>query len=121
MMIAQQVSLIDYITIRWNSSLIIGEQGQYGDWWIWTSGKIGTDMIKSQVGQLIETMIAKGVVNMEQYVLYLVLKEIAKQLDSNFNYSFNDMDSNADNVCGIYIKGQSLLSIEHLVMGSIIT
>lgn len=42
---------------------------------------------------------------MEQYVLYLVLKEIAKQLDSNFKYSFNDMDSNADNVCGIYIKG----------------
>ena len=42
---------------------------------------------------------------MEQYVLYLVLKEIAKQLDSNFNYSFSDMDSNADNVCGIYIKG----------------
>lgn len=42
---------------------------------------------------------------MEQYVLYLVLKEIAKQLDSNFDYSFNDMDSNADNVCGIYIKG----------------
>ena len=42
---------------------------------------------------------------MEQYVLYLILKEIAKQLDSNFNYSFNDMDSNADNVCGIYIKG----------------
>lgn len=42
---------------------------------------------------------------MEQYVLYLVLKEIAKELNSNFEYSFNDMDSNADNVCGIYIKG----------------
>lgn len=42
---------------------------------------------------------------MEQYVLYLVLKEIAKELDSGFGYSFNDMDSNADNVAGIYIKG----------------
>ena len=42
---------------------------------------------------------------MEQYVLYLVLKEIAKELDSGFGYSFNDMDSNADNVSGIYIKG----------------
>lgn len=42
---------------------------------------------------------------MEQYVLYLILKELAKELDNNFKYSFNDMDSNADNVCGIYIKG----------------
>lgn len=42
---------------------------------------------------------------MEQYVLYLVLKEIAKELNSNFEYSFNDMDSNKDNVAGIYIKG----------------
>ena len=42
---------------------------------------------------------------MKQYVLYLVLKEIAKELDSGFGYSFNDMDSNADNVSGIYIKG----------------
>lgn len=42
---------------------------------------------------------------MEQYVLYLILKEIAKELDNGFKYSFNDMDSNADNVTGIYIKG----------------
>lgn len=42
---------------------------------------------------------------MEQYVLYLVLKELVKEFNSQFKYSFNDMDSNADNVAGIYIKG----------------
>lgn len=42
---------------------------------------------------------------MEQYVLYLVLKDMIKDFNSNFKYSFNDMDSNEDNVCGIYIKG----------------
>lgn len=42
---------------------------------------------------------------MEQYILYLALKEIVNSLNNNFKCSFNDMDSNKDNVVGIYIKG----------------
>lgn len=42
---------------------------------------------------------------MEQFALYLVLKELCKEMDTSYKYSFNDMDSNADNVVGIYIKG----------------
>ena len=42
---------------------------------------------------------------MEQYVLYLILKEMVKNLDTSFKYTFNDMDSNSDYSVGIYIKG----------------
>ncbi len=42
---------------------------------------------------------------MEQYVLYLILKEMVKNLDPSFKYTFNDMDSNSDDSVGIYIKG----------------
>ena len=42
---------------------------------------------------------------MEQYILYLALKEMVNSLNNNFKCSFNDMDSNKDNVVGIYIKG----------------
>ena len=41
---------------------------------------------------------------MEQYALYLVIKEIAQQINNKIKYTFNDMDSNKGNVCGIYIK-----------------
>jgi len=42
---------------------------------------------------------------LEQYVLYLVLKDIVNSINDTFKTSFNDMDSNKDNVVGIYIKG----------------
>ena len=42
---------------------------------------------------------------MEQYVLYLVLKDIVSKLDNSFKYSFDDMDSNEGNVVGIYVRG----------------
>lgn len=41
---------------------------------------------------------------MEQYALYLVLKDQVKNLDSTYKCSFNDMDSNATGVVGIYVK-----------------
>lgn len=54
---------------------------------------------------------------MKQYVLYLILKEICKTLNSNFKYSFNDMDSNAADVVGIYIKGGETSNIRTLAKG----
>lgn len=41
---------------------------------------------------------------MEQYALYLVMKQKLNSITSSFKCSFNDMDSNGDNVAGIYIK-----------------
>lgn len=41
---------------------------------------------------------------MEQYALYLVMKDQVKTIDSNYKCSFNDMDSNAPKVIGIYVK-----------------
>lgn len=42
---------------------------------------------------------------MEQYALYLILRDIVASTGCMFKCSFNDMNSNADNVTGIYIKG----------------
>ena len=42
---------------------------------------------------------------MEQYALYLVIKEIIDNLGYNFKTSFNDYDINGDNVIGIIFKG----------------
>lgn len=42
---------------------------------------------------------------MEQYALYLALKNIIMEMMEGFKCSFNDMDSNASNVVGIYVKG----------------
>lgn len=42
---------------------------------------------------------------MEQYALYLALKLICQGINSTYRYTFNDMDFNKSNVCGIYIKG----------------
>lgn len=41
---------------------------------------------------------------MEQYALYLALKEMLLSISQDFKISFNDMDINKGNVCGIYIK-----------------
>lgn len=41
---------------------------------------------------------------MEQYALYLVLKDRVKAIDNTYKCSFNDMDSNAPSVIGIYVK-----------------
>lgn len=44
---------------------------------------------------------------MEQYALYLVLKDIINSLGYNFSISFNDIDINGDEVIGILIKSGS--------------
>ena len=41
---------------------------------------------------------------MEQYALYLVMKSKLSEIDNTIKASFNDMDSNKGNVCGIYVK-----------------
>lgn len=41
---------------------------------------------------------------MEQYALYLVMKQQLLNIDSSFKCSFNDMDSNRPNSVGIYVK-----------------
>ena len=42
---------------------------------------------------------------MEQYALYLLMKDQVNSLDENFTCSFNDMDFNKPNVVGIYVRG----------------
>lgn len=42
---------------------------------------------------------------MEQYALYLVMKDVVNGLNKGFVCSFNDMDLNKPNVVGIYIRG----------------
>lgn len=44
---------------------------------------------------------------MEQYALYLVLKEIISKLGYDFKISFNDYDINGDNIIGILFKSGS--------------
>ena len=41
---------------------------------------------------------------MEQYCLYLVLKDIINKLGYNYKISFNDYDINGDNIIGILFK-----------------
>lgn len=41
---------------------------------------------------------------MEQYALYLILKDIINKLGYNFKISFNDYDINGDNIIGILFK-----------------
>lgn len=42
---------------------------------------------------------------MEQYILYMVLKNIIKEISNDYKITFNDMDDNGVDVIGIYIKG----------------
>lgn len=54
---------------------------------------------------------------MEQYILYLQLKEIIKELDSKYKCTFNDMDLRKDNAIGIYIKGGDVSKYRSLSTG----
>lgn len=42
---------------------------------------------------------------MEQYALYLALKQMLKDLNGEFKYSFNDMDINGENIVGVFVRG----------------
>ena len=42
---------------------------------------------------------------MEQYALYVLLKNIIKDINNKYTVSFNDMDFNKENSVGIYIRG----------------
>lgn len=55
---------------------------------------------------------------MEQYALYLVIKDLCKSLTDKFVFSFNDMDFNRENVAGIYIRGSTPSSYRSLMSGS---
>lgn len=55
---------------------------------------------------------------MEQYALYLVIKDLCKSLTDKFVFSFNDMDFNKENVAGIYIRGSTPSSYRSLMSGS---
>lgn len=54
---------------------------------------------------------------MEQYALYLVMKQKLNEIDDTLKCSFNDMDSNAANVVGIYIRGGSTPKDRELATG----
>lgn len=55
---------------------------------------------------------------MEQYVLYLILKNIIKDFDSNFKCTFNDMDFNKPYSCGIYVKGSDISKYRDIAKGN---
>lgn len=57
---------------------------------------------------------------MEQYILYLYLKSVLKSINDVFKCSFNDMDMNKGNVCGIYIKGGEPSEYRDLASGNYI-
>lgn len=44
---------------------------------------------------------------MHQFGLYLFLKTLLQALNPALAVTFNDMDSNGDNHCGIYVKGDA--------------
>lgn len=54
---------------------------------------------------------------MEQYALYILLKNIIKEINSNYSISFNDMDFNKENSIGIYIKGGEVSNYRDLSDG----
>lgn len=54
---------------------------------------------------------------MEQYALYLVIKKLINELGYNFKVSFNDFDTNADEVIGIYVRGGNTPEYRELSTG----
>lgn len=54
---------------------------------------------------------------MEQYALYLAIKKIIKELNNNYNISFNDMDFNKENSIGVYIKGGEVSNYRNISTG----
>lgn len=54
---------------------------------------------------------------MEQYALYLVMKSKVSEIDNSIKCSFNDMNSNKADVCGIYIKGGETPKYRELASG----
>lgn len=56
---------------------------------------------------------------MEQYVLYVLIKNIIKDLtDNKYSVSFNDMDFNKPESIGIYIKGGEVPKYRNLSTGN---
>lgn len=51
---------------------------------------------------------------MEQYIVFLWIKSLLKSLNSGIAVSYNDMDFNASNVCGVYIKGADVTRYREL-------
>lgn len=56
---------------------------------------------------------------MEQYILYLYMKQLVKSLDNDFSTSFNDMNFNKPYSVGIYIKGAEVSTYRDISDGSI--
>lgn len=54
---------------------------------------------------------------MEQFVLYLVIKQIINSINSKFKVSFNDMSITSEYVIGVYIKGSPTSSYRSLSTG----
>lgn len=54
---------------------------------------------------------------MEQFALYLFLKSIVNSIDDSIKCTFNDMDFNKPNSCGIYIKGSEQSSYRDIATG----
>lgn len=56
---------------------------------------------------------------MEQYILFVVLKDIIKDLsDNKYAMTFNDMDFNKPNSIGVYIKGGEVSQYRELSTGN---
>lgn len=55
---------------------------------------------------------------MEQYALYLVLKDIINELGIEQSITFNDMDDNGHNCIGIYVKGDIPTSYRNISTGN---
>ena len=56
---------------------------------------------------------------MEQYGLFLALKELLKGWGGQqFSFGFNDMDINADFDCGVYIRGDAPGEYRDITTGS---
>lgn len=58
---------------------------------------------------------------MEQYVLYLVMKFIIREITDKFSISFNDMDEVKENSIGIFIRGGSISPYRVLATGGIMS
>lgn len=53
---------------------------------------------------------------MEQYLLYLVIKEIINNIDSSYKCSFNDFNLSGDNIAAIRVKGAE--PVEYRAVGT---
>lgn len=54
---------------------------------------------------------------MERYALFLVMKDIVKEIDANIKCSKDDMDFNAPGSCGIYFRNGGVSNYRELATG----